>query len=346
MNATLARPSPGCSPENWFVAARSDQLRGRPLRRILLGRPIALFRDSRGRACALEDRCPHKQVALSLGRVVGDAIECPYHGLCFGGDGRCSAQPARAPGEPMFAKRVPSLRVVEQDDWIWVYAGSDASPPPAPRYDKTSGYGWFELHNVIAAPMDLILDNGLDCSHTGVVHPGLFRSYPSQLVTSRIERTTTGIAVETLGERASGRLDSTAIAGSGRAIAHVDAFIRPHTVKVDYRIGRTHFVTILVCTPETATRTRVYTRQGVFMPPVTTLATLVSAVVTRRVVAQDKRILENQAEQMALFAEPSRPTMNADAPTRWLRRAMRTRDALAAAQPAAADKLEEVRYRL
>jgi len=331
-----------CDAENWFVAARSDQVRRRPLRRIILERPIVLFRDSCGRICALEDRCPHKQVALSLGRVVGDSIECPYHGLCFGGDGACRAQPARAPGEPMFAKRVPSFRVVEHDGWIWIYLGIDVTPPPAPRYEKTAGYGWFELHNVMAASMDLILDNGLDCSHTGIVHPGLFRSYPSRLVTSRIERTATGIAVETLGERATGRLDSTAIAGSTAAIAHVDAFIRPHTVKVDYRVGRMHFVTILVCTPETATRTRVYTRQGVLMSPITPLATLVSNIVTRRIVAQDKRILESQAEQIALFGEPSRPTMNADAATRWLRRAMRTAQSL----PASPVKLEEVQYRL
>jgi len=103
-----------------------------------------------------------------------------------------------------------------------------------------------------------------------------------------------------------------------------------------------HFVTILVCTPETATRTRVYTRQGVLMSPITPLATLVSNIVTRRIVAQDKRILESQAEQIALFGEPSRPTMNADAATRWLRRAMRTAQSL----PASPVKLEEVQYRL
>ena len=61
--------------ENWFIAARRDQVRGRPLRRVILERPLVLFRDSMGRIAVLEDRCPHKHVALSLGRVVGDAIE-------------------------------------------------------------------------------------------------------------------------------------------------------------------------------------------------------------------------------------------------------------------------------
>jgi phenylpropionate dioxygenase-like ring-hydroxylating dioxygenase large terminal subunit len=335
-----------CDPENWFIAARSDQVRRRPVRRIILERPIVLFRDANGGVSALEDRCPHKHVALSLGRIVGDSIECPYHGLCFNGDGRCTAQPARAPNEPLFSKRVPHFHVVEQDDWIWVYLGTNPAPPQPPRHEKTPGYGWFELHNVMAAPMDLVLDNGLDCSHTGIVHRGLFRSYPSQLVTSRIEETATGIKVDTVGEQASGRLDSTAIAASSAAIEHIDAFIRPHTIKVDYRVGRSHFVTILVCAPETASRTRVYTRQGVFMPPVTALATLVSNLVTRKIVAQDKRILENQAAQIELFGEPSRPTANADAPTRWLRRALRARDLSSAADNGAATRHEEVQYKL
>jgi phenylpropionate dioxygenase-like ring-hydroxylating dioxygenase large terminal subunit len=334
-----------CDPENWFIAARSDQLRTRPLRRFILGRPLVLFRDSRRRAAALEDRCPHKQVALSMGRVVGDSVQCPYHGMCFDAVGRCTAQPARGPDEPMCGDRVPHFPVSEQDDWIWVYLGS-SPPPPAPRHEKTSGYGWFELHNVMQAPMELILDNGLDCSHTGIVHRGLYRSDPSQVVTCRIEETATGIRVETLGERASGKVDSSALVGAGVAIEHIEVFTRPHTLRVDYRFGRAHFVTILVCTPETESRARVYTRQGVRMPPVTTLATVVSRLVTARIVAQDKRILENQAAQIAFFGRPSHPTANADAPTRWLRRALRRRHPSTSGCEEAIPRGEEARYTL
>lgn len=334
-----------CSLENWFIAAHSDQLRRGPLRRIILDRPLVLFRDSRRRVAVLEDRCPHKHVALSLGRVVGNSIQCPYHGLCFDSAGRCTAQPSRAPGERMCADRVPHFPAVEQDDWIWVYLGSNP-PPPAPRYRKTRGYRWFELHNVMEAPMELVLDNGVDCSHTGIVHRGLFRSHPSRPVTCRIEETATGIRVETVGECASGKLDSTVLVGAGAPIEHTDAFMRPHTVQVDYRFGRAHFVTILVCTPETASRTRVYTRQGVSMPPVTALATLVSRFVTRRIVAQDKRILENQAAQIAHFGRPSRPTANADAPTRWLRRALGAKHPATRACGEAIPRGEEVRYTL
>ena len=336
--------APVCGPENWFIAARSGQVGRRPVRRLILDRPLVLFRDSGGRVAALEDRCPHKQVALSLGSVVGDSVECPYHGLCFDAGGRCVAQPSHAPGEAPPTYQVPCFPAVEQDDWIWTYLGSNPPPPP-PRHEKWRGYGWFELHNVMAAPMDLVLENGLDCSHTGIAHRGLFRSHPSQVVTSRIERTATGIRVETVGERASGRLDASVLVRAGAVIEHVDTFIAPHTIRVAYRFGRAHFVTILVCTPETATRTRVYTRQGVRLPPVTALATLVSSFFTRKIVAQDKRILENQATQIERFQRPSRPVANADAPTRWLRRAM-CADERGGSAGGAEPQSEEVRYTL
>jgi xanthosine utilization system XapX-like protein len=82
------------------------------------------------------------------------------------------------------------------------------------------------------------------------------------------------------------------------------------------------------------------------VPPFTALATLVSRLVTRKVVAQDKRILENQAAQIALFGKPSHPTANADAPTRWLRRTLRPRNPSSTADIGTPAGREEVQYTL
>jgi phenylpropionate dioxygenase-like ring-hydroxylating dioxygenase large terminal subunit len=312
------------SQETWFIAARSDQLKHRPLSRTILDRPIVLFRDSDNRAIALEDRCPHKGVSLSLGRVNKNSIECPYHGLCFDATGNCTAQPSSSPGESNVYKRIPAYPITEQDDWIWVYIGHDQNPDPPPRYKKQAGYGWFELHNVMQASMSLILDNGLDCSHTGFVHRGLFRSQPSQLVDVDITETDSGFFVETRGEKPSGSIDLTALATGGGPIKHTETFVRPHTLQVDYWSGKAHFVTYLICTPEQSDRTRVYTRQGVRFPPVTPIATLFLNLVARKIVSQDKRILENQMAQVLRFGESFHLGANADAPSRWLYRELKS----------------------
>ena len=79
----------------WYVAAQSDELGSRPLGRSVLGDPIVLYRDSSGTAVALEDRCVHRQAPLSLGEVVGDTLQCTYHGLCYDQTGMCVGVPGQ-----------------------------------------------------------------------------------------------------------------------------------------------------------------------------------------------------------------------------------------------------------
>ena len=65
----------------WYVVCRARELGDAPLRRKLLGIPIVLFRGRQGDVGVLLDRCPHRNVPLSLGRVLDTGnLECPYHG--------------------------------------------------------------------------------------------------------------------------------------------------------------------------------------------------------------------------------------------------------------------------
>src|SRR5262249_6241252 len=140
-------------------------------------------RNEAGRPVALEDSCPHKNLPLSMGSLVGDQVQCRYHGWRFDQNGACTDVPCHAPKEKLPVCKIPALHVVEQDDWIWIHPteprGSEALPPSYPKDPKLR---WFELHNVMKAPVDLILENGVDCGHTGFVHPGLYRSKPQQFI--------------------------------------------------------------------------------------------------------------------------------------------------------------------
>lgn len=313
------------SPDNWFVAARSDQLKGAPLSRTILGRSLVLYRTAEGGVVAMEDRCPHKNVALSMGRVHGDSIQCLYHGWMFDPSGACVDVPCHSPAEKLPRCAVPTYASVEQDDWIWVHLGDhDSIEAGPPRYPKARGYGWFELHNVMRAPIDLILENGFDCSHTGFAHEGLFRSAPKNFITARIEQTPTGVRVETLDEKSSEGKDARSLLGKNKRIRHIDELILPHTVKVDYWLGKTtHIVTILVCTPEDQHTTRVYTRMGVRYPGLTWPVTAFIYLLTRKVVSQDKAILHSQAERIRRFGQRAFRATVADQPATWLLRTLR-----------------------
>src|SRR5207245_5894088 len=65
----------------WYPACRSAELEGTPRAITLMETPLVVFRDGGGQARALLDRCPHRNVALSLGRIAGDGtLQCSYHG--------------------------------------------------------------------------------------------------------------------------------------------------------------------------------------------------------------------------------------------------------------------------
>src|SRR5262245_44231240 len=85
----------------WYIAAPSSELLRRPIRRLVEGETLVVFRDSHGRPQALTDRCAHRGMALSGGKVVGECIECPYHGWQYDGDGRVRAVPALCADEPL-----------------------------------------------------------------------------------------------------------------------------------------------------------------------------------------------------------------------------------------------------
>jgi len=56
----------------WYVGCASSQLRDVPKAVTILNDRIALFRAASGAAHALEDRCCHRGVQLSLGKVVDE----------------------------------------------------------------------------------------------------------------------------------------------------------------------------------------------------------------------------------------------------------------------------------
>ena len=57
----------------WYVASWSHEIKDRLIRITIMGENIVLFRSRDGIISALEDRCPHKSLPLSRGRILNDA---------------------------------------------------------------------------------------------------------------------------------------------------------------------------------------------------------------------------------------------------------------------------------
>ena len=59
-------------PNQWYPIHPSKELSRKPVGIQRMGERLVLWRDDSGRAICMEDRCPHRSVALSRGKVVAD----------------------------------------------------------------------------------------------------------------------------------------------------------------------------------------------------------------------------------------------------------------------------------
>src|SRR5689334_10957495 len=80
----------------WQPVARVEDLEDGPRRAVLLGEALAVFLTESGEAAVVADRCAHRGAPLSMGRVRGENIQCPYHGWEWAGDGSCARVPSLA----------------------------------------------------------------------------------------------------------------------------------------------------------------------------------------------------------------------------------------------------------
>jgi len=160
----------------WYAAAFSDEVGETPFARTCLDQDLVIFRRPDKGLAVLADRCPHRFAPLSGGKVIGNEIECPYHGLRFDGAGACSHNPHMKGGGPLKAASVASYPVMEKYGIIWFWPGDPTRADPAelPRVEFLEQPESFSvvrglLH--VLGNYELIVDNLLDLTHASYIHP-------------------------------------------------------------------------------------------------------------------------------------------------------------------------------
>lgn len=158
----------------WYSAGWSADFGREALARKIIDNPIVLFRSEAGGLVALLDTCPHRFAALSLGKLVGSQIECPYHGLRFDEQGMCVHNP-HGPIIPEGA-RVRRFPVAEYDGLVWVWMGraGEADESLITRFPVLNQSDHFAYTRGLTMEMslsyELITDNLMDLSHTAFIH--------------------------------------------------------------------------------------------------------------------------------------------------------------------------------
>lgn len=322
----------GAIRDYWYVACLAGELTpARPLRRVLFGLPIVLFRSSDGSPAALLDRCLHRNAQLSQGDVFNGRIGCPYHGWTYAADGRCVHIPSLGPKQcgsvldsegharaglslgPEQVGAVRSFATCELDGLVYLYMGDDPArarrdPFRVPHWGEPSWRVYFMVTRFQNGVTNLV-ENFMDVPHTVFVHRGWFRRAAQRQVPAMVERTAETVLVTYEQERDELTGFGRIMNPRGEAMLHTDKFYAPNVTRVDYLWGdRSGFVINSQCTPIGPTETLVYTAISFRMPwdlPGNLLArafTPLLAWYTRQVIRQDVDIMQIQRD--GLLAAP------------------------------------------
>jgi len=295
--------------DDWYVVGRSRDLRRRPRAARLLGQPLVLFRDGAGEPAALLDRCPHRNVPLSLGRVADGELECRYHGWRFDGRGTCRRVPGLCDGDEAAARgrAAPAYPTREQDGFVWVYATPDVEPAREPyRFPYLDAPGYTTVRQVVEAEGSLhaVAENALDVPHTAFLHQGLFRGTGT---TNRVEvvvrRWHDRVEAEYVGEPRPEGLAAWLLAPGGGEVRHHDRFFLPGVAQVEYRLGeRSHFCVTTALTPLEDFRTRLFAVISFKLGWIPGwLVTPFLKPIGKKIFAQDAVMLAHQTAQVRRF---------------------------------------------
>jgi 3-ketosteroid 9alpha-monooxygenase subunit A len=162
-------------PRGWFQVAYSDEIENLgvlPLR--YFGKDFVLFRTEEGELALLDAFCPHLGAHLGhRGKVIGNAIRCPFHAWEFAPSGKCVAVP--------YAKRIPNKadipkhHVREINGLIMAWFDIDGAPPAweipsIPEYASDEWTPYLRRRWQLRTHNQEMAENVVDIAHFRYVH--------------------------------------------------------------------------------------------------------------------------------------------------------------------------------
>lgn len=184
---------------HWYPVARIQDVSSTPQQVILLDVKMALYKTESGQIHLARDICPHRGVPLTKGWVQGEELVCPYHGLHYNTEGKCSKIPAQ-PELTKISERfsLTKFPVVEKYGLIWTSLfNRDQSETNFPVLETWDAEG----HQTILPPFVDIngssgrqLEGFIDVAHFAWVHHQAFADRENQVVPKyHTERTYYGL---------------------------------------------------------------------------------------------------------------------------------------------------------
>lgn len=155
----------------WYVLAEIKDV-GRELRGLqVCGEPLVYFRTEAGDPVVLDDRCAHRRFSLSKSKLVGDTVQCGYHGFKYDQTGKCVWAPGISVAPNFGIRKYPCAEV---GPWLWVWMGNpekaDVSKIPYPKLDPTVNWRKVEGYKWNPGNYLFMIENFFDQAHLHFLH--------------------------------------------------------------------------------------------------------------------------------------------------------------------------------
>jgi phenylpropionate dioxygenase-like ring-hydroxylating dioxygenase large terminal subunit len=174
----------------WYAAAWSREVGRSLLARTYLNEPVLLYRREDGTPVAIQDRCCHRRLPLSFGSLIGDTVQCGYHGFVFDATGQCVSIPNQdfVPEQAV----IRAFPLAERYGLVWIWMGDPAKADPATIPDfsilEDPRQAWKGTYMKAKAHYQLMNDNLNDLSHLTFVHGTTIGNYATALAEITIEQ--------------------------------------------------------------------------------------------------------------------------------------------------------------
>ncbi len=176
----------GINPNFWYPVAESSDIRKEgTFAATFAGERIALYRGQSGTVYALEDRCAHRQVPLSMGVVEGDVLRCCYHAWAYRGNGRISQIPYLPKGTGRPPRGVRAYPAREAYGLVFVFPGdpqqaTTTALPELPEFDSAR-HKTMTFSRIVRCHYSFMHENLLDMNHQ-FLHRGVLGKIQPKLL--------------------------------------------------------------------------------------------------------------------------------------------------------------------
>ncbi|MEM0161112.1 MAG: aromatic ring-hydroxylating dioxygenase subunit alpha [Thermoplasmata archaeon] len=158
----------------WYVVLDSKEVRTAKITAVKrFGKELLFWRNSESKVFCIERTCAHRGADLSLGKIVKDHIQCPFHGIEYDGSGKAVLIPSTGSKSSIPTNfRVKSYHVTEKAGFIFLWYGKELEQLPDIRVldgiDSSFSFSGFE--DFWPVHYSRAIENQLDVSHLPFVH--------------------------------------------------------------------------------------------------------------------------------------------------------------------------------